>query len=265
MKIIYALLAAAVLCAVAVSGCVTNSAPDPIFSTLNGATGGISDRLNATEAAMHAAAAYTAAENLSPEGQKQALASLYQTAPLAHDILTADAAGIVTAVYPDNIHSILGRNLSQYPPDAETFAHADVYVSEYLTAENGQKVYLMSVPVRMNGTYAGYISLSFDPFRLFGQEESAMKGTRYSLFVLQTDGVQVYDPDVRELGQNVLFDAEYDGVRGFVTAVCSNPKGVERYSYYANGGTDMVNKTAVWDTVSFGSRDWRVAVTVEEQ
>ncbi len=196
-----------------------------------------------------------------PENGRQALATLYQRTTLTHDLLIADENRIVRAVYPNNIISTLGQNLSSYPPNKEIFAGTDVYVSDYMVLENGMEAYLLSVPIEISNEYAGYISLSFDPYRLFGPEEQKVFEKGYNLWVMQMNGVQVFDADVSEAGVNLLTDPDYAMIREMAELVAANSSGETKYVYTADIGTDVVEKTAVWDTLSFGEKDWRVVLT----
>ena len=240
------------------AGCVddTPTREEVLRDTIDSLT----DRLNTTtQEAQLAADVFI--ENPTADNGRQVLATLYQRTSLTHDILIADDRGIVQAVYPDNIHGALGSNLSSYPPDKETFLHQDVYVSAFMQLENGMEAYLLSVPVEIGGEYAGYISLSFDPYRLFGAEQQKISEDGYNLWVMQTDGVQVYDPDVSEAGVNLLTNPDYASVLDMTTLVASTPSGETTYLYTADTGTGTVSKTAVWDTLTFGGRSWRVVLT----
>ena len=240
------------------AGCVDQTASQTdvladVISSLN-------KTLTDTRAEAESAAEFYAA-GPTPENGRQALATLYQRTPLTHDLLIADENGIVRAVYPDNIQSALGEDLSRYPPNKEIFAGTDVYVSEYMVLENGLKAYLLSVPIRSPNGYAGYISLSFDPYRFFGAEEQKVLEKGYNLWVMQTDGIQVFDADVSEAGVDLLNDPAYQSVREMTHLVAANPSGETKYVYTADIGTDRVEKTAVWDTFTFGGREWRVVLT----
>ena len=240
------------------AGCVND--PPTQEEVLQNTILSLTDTLDTTtEEAQLAADSF--AENPTADNGRQALATLYQRTSLTHDLLIADEGGIVLAVYPDNIHGALGTDLSSYPPDKETFLNQDVYVSEFMQLENGMEAYLFSVPVEIGGEYAGYISLSFDPYRLFGAEQQKVSEDGYNLWVMETDGVQVYDPDVSEAGVNLLTNPEYASVLEMTTLVASTPSGKTTYMYTADTGTGNVSKTAVWDTLTYGGRTWRVVLT----
>ncbi len=136
-----------------------------------------------------------------------------------------------------------------------------MYVSDYMVLENGMEAYLLSVPIKISEKYAWYISLSFDPYRLFGTEEQKVLEKGYNLWVMQMNGVQVFDADVSEAGVNLLTDPDYAMIREMAQLVAENSSGETTYVYTADNGTDLVEKTAVWDTLTYGGRDWRVVLT----
>jgi len=240
------------------AGCVNDSPTHE--EVLRNTISSLTDTLDTTtEEARLAADSFAA--NPTADNGRQALATLYQRTSLTHDLLIADERGIVLAVYPDNIHGVLGTDLSSYPPDKETFLNQDVYVSAFMQLENGMEAYLLSVPVEIGGEYAGYISLSFDPYRLFGAEQQKVSKDGYNLWVMEMDGVQVYDPDVSEAGVNLLTNPEYASVLEMTTLVASTPSGKTTYMYTADTGTGNVSKTAVWDTLTYDGRTWRVVLT----
>ncbi len=215
--------------------------------------------ITTTNEARSAAEFYAA--DPTPVNGHQALATLYQRTTLTHDLLIADENGIVCAVYPNNIKSTLGQDLSSYPPNKATFAELHVYVSDYMVLENGMEAYLLSVPIEISDEYVGYISLSFDPYRLFGSEEQKVLEKGYNLWVMQMNGVQVFDADVSEAGVNLLTDPDYAMIREMAQLVAKNPLGETKYFYTADNGADLVEKTAVWDTLTYSGRDWRVVLT----
>ncbi len=239
------------------AGCVgTPSQKDVLAEVISS----LNETLSAATAEAESAAEFYAVDP-TPKNGRQALATLYQRTPLTHDLLIADENGIVRAIYPDNIKGTLGQDLSSYPPNKDTFDRMNIYVSGYMILENGLKAYLLSVPIRGPNGYAGYISLSFDPYRLFGAEEQKVLEKGYNLWVMQTDGIQVFDEDVSEAGIDLLNDPAYQSVREMTQLVAANPSGETKYVYAADNGDETVEKTAVWDTFTFGGREWRIVLT----
>lgn len=261
MKFILPVILIFIVCISA--GCINTPPINPQEELSQAVAESVVMTLKQTVAEAKIAADYSASHGNNEYDAKQALASLYQRASLTHDLIIADENGIVIANYPSSVYIEAGKDLSSYPPNAETFKNTDVYISEYLKAENGQYVYLICVPIVIDGKYSGYVSLSFDPYRLFGEKQEEISSLNYGLFVLETDGLQVYDPDIWEAGTNILKDYDYPEIKKMTEEMCENASGHAYYSFYENEGTEFVNKEVYWQTASFGDREWRIAVTKE--
>ncbi len=107
--------------------------------------------------------------------------------------------------------------------------------------------------------------MSFDRSRLFGDSEKYLFETYdYHLCVLQTNGIQVYDYDLRERGKNIITDPSYpEDVKTAAQNVISEISGTTEYTYQKTGSDESVHKTVVWDTLEFGGQIWRVLILAE--
>ncbi len=107
--------------------------------------------------------------------------------------------------------------------------------------------------------------MSFDSSRLFGDIEKYLFETYgYHLCVLQTNGLQVYDYDLRERGKNILTDPSYPkDVKTAAQKIINETSGTTKYTYQKTGSNDLVHKTVIWDTLEFGGQTWRVLILSE--
>ncbi|WP_319378887.1 hypothetical protein [uncultured Methanocorpusculum sp.] len=214
---------------------------------------------------MIEAADEIAAGKSDADSSKQVLADLYQKSTLAQTILYANENMIVVSVYPDIILSSVGTDQSSYGTNEAYYSGKTIALTEYFHLDDGTNASVLSAPVYDNGTWKGYISMSFDSSRFFGDVEKYLFETYgYHLCVLQTDGLQVYDYDLRERGKNILADPSYpDDVKTAAVEICREPSGATEYSYQKTGSNEMVQKTVVWDTLEFGGQTWRVLILAE--
>jgi hypothetical protein len=85
----------------------------------------------------------------------------------------------------------------------------------------------------------------------------------YELWIMQLDGMIVYDQDKEEIGK-MLFDdpsyADYEKLRKLGKKIVSAPAGEGSYIYFAPGSRDKVIKNAYWETVRLHDRQWRVVL-----
>ena len=203
--------------------------------------------------------------NTDAESSRQILADLYQTSTLARTILYADKNMIVISVYPDIILSSTGTDQTSYGTNETYFAGRNITLTDYLHLDDGTNASVLSAPVYTDGKWNGYVSMSFDSSRLFGDEEQYLSKTYgYHLLVTQTDGVQIYDYDLCERGKNMATDPVYaDGVHAAALLIMNQTSGTTGYTYQKIWSDEFVQKTAVWDTFEFGGQTWQVIILSE--
>ncbi|MFA7023893.1 MAG: hypothetical protein WC161_05495 [Methanocorpusculum sp.] len=214
---------------------------------------------------MIRAAGEIASGKTDADSSKQVLADLYQKSTLAQTILYADENMIVVSVYPDIIRYSVGSDQSSYGTNEAYYSGKTVALTQYLHLDDGTNASVLSAPVYAEGKWKGYISMSFDSSRLFGDVEKYLFETYgYHLCVLQTDGIQVYDYDLGERGKNILTDPSYpEDVKAAALEVCLEKSGTTEYTYQKTGANESVHKTVVWDTLEFGGQIWRVLILAE--
>jgi hypothetical protein len=214
---------------------------------------------------MIEAADEIAAGKSDADSSKQVLADLYQKSTLAQTILYANENMIVVSVYPNIILSSVGSDQSSYGTDEAYYSGKTIALTEYLHLDDGTNASVLSAPVYADGKWKGYISMSFDSSRLFGDIEKYLFETYgYHLCVLQTDGLQVYDYDLRERGKNILTDPSYpEDVKTAAVEICRETSGTTEYTYQKTGSDEPVHKTVIWDTLEFGGQTWRVLILAE--
>lgn len=90
------------------------------------------------------------------------------------------------------------------------------------------------------------------------------------VWIMQPNGLIIYDPDTEEIGKNIFTDPIYkpfEDLRSFSKTVALSNNGAGSYDFYAGGLVDkkLVKKVAVWDTVGLYGTEWRVvAMEIQE-
>ena len=88
-------------------------------------------------------------------------------------------------------------------------------------------------------------------------------GKPCKVWIMQPNGLIIYDPDTEEIGKNIFTDPIYkpfEDLRSFSKTVALSNNGAGSYQFYAGGLEDktLVKKVAVWDTVGLYGTEWRV-------
>lgn len=195
---------------------------------------------------------------------QQALATLYQSNVLACQLVSMDKAGKVVATYPNNVYAEDGaRNYDEAVKIIQSM-DGSIILGPYSEGPAGRKYIGLTLPLMKGDECIGCISFMYDPYDLFGDVQKIVKEYGLNLVVVQKDGVQIYDPDVWELGTNSIKDSRFDGIRETTTKVVAGGEGEETYEFVADGGNEKVTKTISWTTLNYGGQSWAVAVTEQK-
>ena len=95
--------------------------------------------------------------------------------------------------------------------------------------------------------------------------DEQLAGTHIDAWIMEPDGLQVYDADPEEIGRNLLTDpfyAAYPELQALVQQMAKTDSGTGVYTFLNTGFQSLVDKRATWATAHFGNRAWRV-VAVE--
>lgn len=85
----------------------------------------------------------------------------------------------------------------------------------------------------------------------------------YELWIMQPDGMIIYDQDKEEIGRMLFKDplyADYVNLLDLGKQIASKPTGEGSYIFVAAGSKEKVIKNMAWQTVRLHDREWRVVL-----
>lgn len=85
----------------------------------------------------------------------------------------------------------------------------------------------------------------------------------YELWIMQPDGMIIYDQDKEEIGKMLFKDpmyADYASLLDLGKQIASKPTGKGSYIFVAAGTNEKVIKNMAWQTVRLHGREWRVVL-----
>ena len=85
----------------------------------------------------------------------------------------------------------------------------------------------------------------------------------YELWIMQPDGMIIYDQDKEEIGRMLFKDplyADYANLLELGKQIAAKPTGEGSYIFVAAGSTEKVIKNVAWQTVRLHGREWRVVL-----
>lgn len=85
----------------------------------------------------------------------------------------------------------------------------------------------------------------------------------YELWIMQTDGLMIYDKDPEEIGKMLFSDpayAKYESLLDLGKKIAAEPEGEGSYIFLAYGSTEKTIKEVIWKTIRIQDREWRVVL-----
>ena len=205
---------------------------------------------------------------LSGKSAEDALSDNLQHYPWALSSWTISSEGIVLATAPGEYAGYVGTNLSgQEHVRAANMKQAPT-ISRVFPLIEGFNAIVQTYPVfSTSGEYLGYVDITYKPeVFLKPHIEPMLNETPYDVWVIQSEGTEIYDTTPEEIGKNILTDTIYadPAMQEIVNRIVLEQSGTGRYTFWDRAWSRNVTKVAVWETAGIDGAAWRVGVTREE-
>lgn len=124
-------------------------------------------------------------------------------------------------------------------------------------------LHILSSPPQ--GEFLGGISAIIKPDDLINAVVAPkIKGTNYSIFVMQDNGLDIYSSDANQIGNNLLENPLYKPFPKFLALVkrmLDERSGYGTYDFQINANNKTVmTKEAYWTTTGLYGRIWRLVI-----
>lgn len=198
------------------------------------------------------------------------LATIMNELPEISDAAMIDVKGILRYIEPREYKKLEGADISKQEHvialrknNKPVFSSGFMSIEDILAADLAYPVY------DKKGTFIGSVSLLINPTLLIKPILKDIPFSQgYEPWIMQQDGMIVYDPDTSEVGKMLFNDPmykEYGSLQELGRKISTNKKGSGEYIYEAMGNQEKVIKTCIWDTVSLYGTEWRVILAHREQ
>jgi len=205
---------------------------------------------------------------LSGKNADDALSDNLQHYPLTISSWTVSPEGIVLAAVPEEYAGYVGTNLSGQEHVRTATMKQTPTVSRVFPLIEGFNAVVQTYPVfSASGAYLGYVDITYKPeVFLKSHIEPVINGTPYDVWVIQSEGTEIYDTTPEEIGKNILTDSVYadPALQEIVNRIVTEPSATGRYTFWDRAWSRNVTKVAVWETAGIDGAAWRVGVTREE-
>ncbi len=209
-----------------------------------------------------------AAEQLSStglEGEKaQAILHNLNNSGFA-EAVTISQQGTILAVEPSRYSSSEGANVSSQ--DVWIWfskSKTPVLSQMYHLVEGYDAISLIHPVLSLTGKFEGALSASMEPGEFLGAIiTSNVKGTPYNAWVMQEDGLILYDVDPSQVGLMLFSDPLYQPYPSLLDIgrkMVAERSGMGSYYFLNKEHNQNVTKDVYWTTVGLHGNEWRLAI-----
>lgn len=213
---------------------------------------------------QHSAQALSGKE-LKSDDAREVLKKLYEANPYIIDCETVSNAGIMVVVEPPAHRASEGADISKQAHMVRLFKTRQPVMSGLFRSVEGPQSVVIHHPVfSADHRFSGSVSALFAPEYLLSSIIGPVASNLpVDIFLMQTDGLIIYDVDTRQIGRNAFTDPLYQPfpeLLSFARKMAANKEGTGSYSFYQKGIDVPVTKAAYWQTVTLHGTPWRLAI-----
>ena len=210
----------------------------------------------------------TAARALGPTAMtgteaRRVLRDLALASPAVIDATAVSKDGVMLTVEPAEYASAEGADISDQEQVRRVRETQEPVMSGVFATVEGVNATDLEHPVfAPSGQFNGSASLLFRPTVLLTiAVQEALAGKSAEVFVMDTDGLMLYDRDAAEVGTYTFSDpmfANNSELLAVAERMAVEPEGTGSYTFAAEGSTTPVRKEVAWTSVGLHGTEWRV-------
>jgi serine/threonine-protein kinase len=175
------------------------------------------------------------------------------------------APGRITAVAPEKYAQTVGADTSQLEHNRLVMELAEPVLSRVYEAPEGFDAVTLVVPIKRGKNIPGFLSARFKAAEFLGRLLPAgLQTQERGVWIIQDDGLILYDTDTDEIGENLFREERFDEIpelRQLARQIADQEAGVGYYHSPAHGSGRQSNRIAAWQTIRpTDNRSWKVVV-----
>ena len=188
--------------------------------------------------------------------------------PYVIDSSFIDAKGIMKFIEPEQYRKYEGSDLSKQEAIIKIRKTQKPWMGNVFVSIQGIKSIVIEYPVFSAGNkFVGYLSMLVKHDELI-RSVVAKIGAEAGIkcWVMQTDGLLLYETDPTQMGLNLFSDPLYKDYPELITLgkrMVKEKDGKGFYTFLIHGTKTVVKKQAVWKTAHFLNNDWIVVAYKE--
>lgn len=116
-----------------------------------------------------------------------------------------------------------------------------------------------------DNTFIGSLSMLIRPEHIFADLiKPIIKGIPVNIWVMQKDGIILYDRNEEEIGRNLFTDEiykPYENLRILGQEIIDKKTGLGSYTFLSDTMTEPAEKQCFWETVGLYDMQWKLVLT----
>ncbi|PWR75757.1 hypothetical protein DLD82_04025 [Methanospirillum stamsii] len=163
--------------------------------------------------------------------------------------------------YPD----IIGSDLSDQPHLNEVLRLKNPVMGNLTSTVEGIPAIPVSYPILVNGSVTGILSILIEQKEIFADAILISdRENRFEEFIMQPDGLILYDKDSIHTGKNIHTEPLYaknPSFKEIAYRIGDERTGTGTYQMQNISSTNIFTKEAIWNTTGIHGGEWRVVVS----
>lgn len=243
-----------------------DNSTDPYPANLDVATSKIQQSLDSLNNFLNTASASLVTTGTDPVTVRNKLQQLYAASSFVKEYAFITPTGIMQVIEPPQYYAQQGSDLHADTNVMYVIDHHQPLFSKYFHAIEGYDAVVDMHPVNNGSLSLGAIEGLFTPAELLSRIIIPLVTAPNEIWVMEMDGVMLYDPDPIGIGKNVFTDPYYNQIPSFVTAchtIIAGENGMTTYTFYHTGTQTQVTKKAWWRTIHLHTTTWKIVWSQE--
>lgn len=198
---------------------------------------------------------------------REILSELAKNNKYAVDVCTVSPEGIIKIIEPATFKDFEGDYIKNQEQIIRLHKNKKAVVSKAFRSVEGFLAIDFEYPIfSKNGEFMGSVSILTRPKNFLDKIILPLiKGLPVDIWLMQDDGLIIYDQDVEEIGKNIFTNKIYmpfAGLQKFSKNTLKNKNGSGNYSFYSGKIGDKVSKKlGYWTTIDIGGIKWKIILT----
>jgi len=196
---------------------------------------------------------------------RNVMTAILEDNPSVVETVYLDTKGIMTYIEPSVYKNYEGSDISSQQHVIDVFKYQKpVFSSGFMAVEDFLAVVSVYPVFNDKNILTGSFILVLRPELMM---QKLLKDVNIpqdnELWIMQTDGMIIYDDDPAEIGKMLFTDpayADFEGLLSLGHKISEKSSGGGEYVFHLRNGSDKVYKSGNWDTVSLYGREWRVVL-----